>query len=212
MKAALCTRSSSKTKLTSEHAARVVAALPEGLSVDVIMRMLRMDPVQKEMLHEVEQTLKSEFMYNVSRSNRRDPHESMAEMFNGLDRSTEETLLNALDERAPDSTERIRALMFTFDHLANLLPASVGVIVRNADKRELALALKGSSEQMKQLFFASMTDRAAKLMREEMSAMGPVRSRDCEEAQSALVRLAKSLADQGQIVLIDPKNDSDLIY
>ncbi len=200
------------SKLTSDHSARVIAELPRDLAVDVIMRMLRMDSVQKEVIQEVEQTLKSEFMYNLSRQQRRDPHESMAEMFNALDRSTEETLLSALDERAPDSAERIRALMFTFEDLANLLPAAVGAIVRGADKREMALALKGAPEEMKQLFFSTMTERSAKLMREEMIAMGPVRSRDCEEAQSALVRLAKSLADQGQIVLVDPKSDDGLIY
>jgi flagellar motor switch protein FliG len=65
---------------------------------------------------------------------------------------------------------------------------------------------------MKQIFFASMTERAAKLMREEMTAMGPVRSRDCEEAQTALVRLAKSLAERGEIMLVDPKSDDGLIY
>src|SRR3712207_1090113 len=115
------------SKLSSEHAARVLAELPEELSVDVIMRMLRMDTVQKEVIQQVEQTLRSEFMSNLSRTHRRDPHESMAEMFNALDRTTEETLLSALDEKAPESAERIRALMFTFDDLANLLPASIAV-------------------------------------------------------------------------------------
>ena len=200
------------SKLSPDHAARVLAELPRSLSVDVIMRMLRMDTVQKEVIQQVEQTLKTEFMTNISRSHRRDPHESMAEMFNALDRATEETLLTALDERAPDSAERIRALMFTFDDLGNLLPASIAVIVRTADKREMALALKGAPEEMKKLFFSTMTERAAKLLREEMTAMGPVRSRDCEEAQTALVRLAKSLADRGEIVLVDPKSDDGLIY
>ena len=200
------------SKLSSDHAARVLSELPRELSVDVIMRMLRMDTVQKEVIQQVEQTLKSEFMSNLSRTHRRDPHESMAEMFNALDRATEETLLGALDEKAPESAERIRALMFTFDDLGNLLPASIAIIVRNADKREMAMALKGAPEEMKQLFFSTMTERSAKLLREEMSAMGPVRSRDCEEAQTALVRLAKSLADRGEIVLVDPRSDDGLIY
>lgn len=200
------------SKLSADHAARVLAELPPDFSTDVIMRMLRMDTVQKEVIDEVEQTLRSEFMSNLSRSQRRDPHESMAEIFNALDRSTEEVMLGALDERAPESAERIRALMFTFDDLANLLPAAIATIVRNADKREMALALKGAPESMKQIFFASMTERAAKLMREEMTAMGPVRSRDCEEAQTALVRLAKSLAERGEIMLVDPKSDDGLIY
>jgi flagellar motor switch protein FliG len=200
------------SKLSSDHAARVLSQLPRELSVDVIMRMLRMDTVQKDVILQVEQTLKNEFMSNLSRTHRRDPHESMAEMFNALDRTTEETLLSALDEKAPESAERIRALMFTFDDLANLLPASIAVIVRTADKREVALALKGAPEEMKQLFFSTMTERSAKLLREEMSAMGPVRSRDCEEAQTALVRLAKTLADNGEIVLVDPRSDDGLIY
>lgn len=200
------------SKLKPDHSARVLSELPQELAVDVIMRMLRMDTVQKEVLAQVEQTLRSEFMSNLSRSQRRDPHESMAEVFNALDRTNEELMLSALDARAPESAERIRALMFTFDDLANLLPSAIGVIVRNADKRDVALALKGAPEEMKQLFFSTMTDRAAKLLREEMMSMGPVRTRDCEEAQTTLVRLAKSLADRGEIMLVDPKSDDGLIY
>jgi len=198
-------------KLKPDHAARVLAELPKEIGVDVINRMLRMETVQKEVIHEVEQTLRSEFMTNLSRAQKRDPHESMAEVFNAMDRATEEAMLTALDARAPESAERIRALMFTFEDLMNLLPAAIAKIVKNADKREMALALKGAPEAMRGIFFGSMTERAAKLMREDMAAMGPVRARDCEEAQNGLVRLAKSLADAGEIVLVDPKNDDAVI-
>ncbi|WP_010161119.1 MULTISPECIES: flagellar motor switch protein FliG [unclassified Sphingomonas] len=199
------------SKLKSDHAARVLAALPRDLAVDVVQRMLRMDTVQKEVLAQVEATLKNEFMANFARSQRRDPHESMAELFNAMDRATEEAMLEALDAKAPESAERIRALMFTFEDLANLLPAAIGVIVRQADKRQMALALKGAPELIKQLFFSTMTERSAKLLREDMAGMGPIRARDCEEAQSALVRLAKSLAERGEIVLVDPKSDDTMI-
>jgi flagellar motor switch protein FliG len=101
--------------------------------------------------------------------------------------------------------------MFTFEDLANLLPAAIAVIVRQADKRQMALALKGAPEVIKQLFFSTMTERSAKLLREDMAGMGPIRARDCEEAQNALVRLAKSLAEQGEIVLVDPKSDDTMI-
>jgi len=170
-----------------------------------------MDSVQKTVLVEVEQTLKNEFMSSLSRSQRRDPHETMAEVFNALDRATEEAMLSALDEKAPDAAERIRALMFTFEDLGNLMPPAIAAIVRSADKREMALALKGAPAAIRDLFFAAMTQRAAKLLQEEMSAMGPVRARDCDEAQSALVRLAKQLADSGEIMLVDPKNDDAMI-
>ena len=199
------------SKLRSDHAARVLAELPPELSVDVIQRMLRMDTVQKEVLSQIEQTLKSEFMSNLSRSQRRDPHEAMAEVFNAMDRATEEAMLNALDERAPDSADRIRSLMFTFEDLGTLLPTAVGVIVKQADKRQMALALKAAPDQMKQLFFSTMTERSAKLMRDDMASMGPVRARDCEEAQNMLVRLAKQLADSGEILLVDPRSDDAMI-
>lgn len=199
-------------KLKSDHAARVLSELPQDLATDVVMRMLRMDTVQKEVILEVEQTLRSEFMTNLARAQRRDPHEAIAEIFNALDRHSEEAMLAAMEERAPESAERIRALMFTFEDLAKLLPAAVQTIVRNANKRELALALKGAPEDMRQIFLAGMTGRAAKLMRDDMAAMGPVRARDCEEAQASLVRLAKSLGDRGEIVLVDPKSDDSMIY
>jgi flagellar motor switch protein FliG len=190
----------------------VLAELPRDMATDVVMRMLRMETVQKEVIQEVEQTLKGEFMTNLSRSQRRDPHEAMAELFNALDRSTEEAMLTALDERAPETAERIRALMFTFEDLGNLTPGAIQTLVSNCDKRELALALKGAPEDMKHLFLSGMTERAAKLMRADMDAMGPVRARACDEAQAALVRLAKDLGDRGEIMLVDPKSDDAMIY
>ncbi|MXP10439.1 flagellar motor switch protein FliG [Pseudoblastomonas halimionae] len=200
------------TKLRPEHAARVLAELPGDFATDVIQRMLRMEQVQKEIVVEIEQTLKNEFMSNLARSRKRDPHEMMAEMFNALDRSAEERMLSALEECNVESAERIRALMFTFEDLGNLLPASVATVVKNADKREMALALKGAPEEIRRLFLGAMTERAAKLLREDMSAMGPVRARECDEAQTALVRLAKTLADRGEIILVDPKSDESMIY
>ena len=199
------------SKLKPDHAARVLAELPQDVGVDVITRMLRMETVQKEVIQEVEQTLKSEFMTNLARAQKRDPHESMAEVFNAMDRTTEEATLSALDEKAPESAERIRALMFTFNDLMNLLPVSIAKVVKSADKRQLALALKGAPEEMRSVFFDGMTVRAAKLVRDDMAAMGPIRARDCEEAQDGLVRLAKTLADAGEIVLVDPKNDDAVI-
>ncbi len=199
------------SKLKPDHAARVLAELPREFGVDVVARMLRMDTVQKDVIQEVEQTLKTEFMSNLSRTQRKDPHESMADVFNAMDRATEEAMLTALDERLPESAERIRSLMFTFEDLVNLLPAAIQAVVKNADKRMMALALKGAPEEMRQVFFDGMTQRAATLMREDMANMGPVRARDCEEAQSGLVRLAKNLADRGEIVLVDPKSDDAVI-
>lgn len=199
-------------KLKPDHAARVLAALPRDFATEVVMRMLKTDTVQKDVIVQVEQTLRTEFMTNLSRSAKRDPHESMAELFNALDRSTEEEMLSALDECAPEAAERIRSLMFTFEDLGNLMPSAIQMIVRTCNKRELALALKGAPETMRRVFFGTMTERAAKLLRDDMAAMGPVRARECEAAQANLVTLAKDMADRGEIELADPKSDDAMIY
>lgn len=198
-------------KLRPDHAARVVGELPRDLALEVISRMLRMDTVQKDVILEVERTLKTEFMNNLARTQRRDPHESMAELFNAMDRATEEAMLRALEERLPDSAERIRGLMFTFEDLVQLLPPAIAAVVKAADKKVMALALKGASEEQRAVFLSTMTERAGALLREDIASMGPVRSRDCEEAQTSLVRLAKSLAERGEIVLVDPKSDDAVI-
>ncbi|MEQ8442065.1 MAG: flagellar motor switch protein FliG [Alphaproteobacteria bacterium] len=200
------------SKIKSDHASRVLAALPESFAMEVIMRMLRMEAVQKEVLDDVERTLRNEFMTNLARTARRDSHEMMAEIFNALDRNTENRFMTLLEERNRDSAERIKALMFTFEDLQKLDPGGVQTLLRNVDKDKLGTALKGSSEQIKELFFSNMSERAAKILREDMNALGPVRLRDVDEAQMEMVNLAKDLAAKGEIVISEGGADDELIY
>jgi hypothetical protein len=155
------------------------------------MRMLRMEPVQKEILDKIEQTLRVEFMSNLARTSKRDAHEQMADIFNNFDRSTESRFLTALEDRSHDSAERIRALMFVFEDLNKLDPGGVQTLLRSVEKDQLALALKGSSDGLRDLFFSNMSERAAKILREDMESMGPVRLKDVDAAQSAMVQAAK---------------------
>jgi flagellar motor switch protein FliG len=200
------------SKITPDHAARVLALLPEGYAMEVITRMLRMDAVQKEVLDDVEKTLRTEFMSNLARTNRRDSHEVMAEIFNNLERAVETKFMTNLEERTPDSAEKIRSLMFTFEDLGKLDPSAIQTIIRNADKEKLPLALKGASDAMKDLFFSNMSERAAKIMKEDIGAMGPVRLKDVEEAQQNLVNTAKDLADRGEITIITSKEDDAMVF
>ncbi len=200
------------SKVKPEHASRVLTLLPEPFAMEVIMRMLRMESVQKEVLDDVERTLRNEFMSNLARTNRRDSHEMMADIFNFLDRSMEARYLTALEERNKDSAERIKALMFTFEDLGNLDPGGIQTLLRNADKDKIATALKGASEELRDLFFSNMSERAAKIMREDMQAMGPVRLRDVDEAQMLMVTLAKDLAASGEIIIADSKGEDELVY
>ncbi len=200
------------SKIKPDHASRVLSALPEDFSMEVVARMLRMEPVQKEVLDKVEETLRIEFMNNLAKTNRRDSHEMMAEIFNNLDRQTENRFVAALEERNRDSAERIKALMFTFEDLANLDPAGVQTLLRSVDKDKMGLALKGASDTLRDLFFSNMSERAAKILREDMDAMGPVRLRDVEACQMEMVTIAKDLAQKGDIMMADNKGDDELVY
>ena len=199
------------SKVKSEHAARVLSMLPESFAMEVVMRMLRMESVQKEALEGVEKTLKAEFMSNLARAQRRDAHEMMAEIFNNLDRQSETRILAALEERNRDAAERIRSLMFTFDDLVRLDGQGVQVLVRSVPKEQLLLALKGASENLRDLFFKNMSERAGKMFKEDLANLGPVRLRDVDEAQAAVVMMAKDLAAQGQITLQEGRED-EMVY
>jgi flagellar motor switch protein FliG len=200
------------SKIKAEHAARVLSQLPEGFAMEVVMRMLRMEAVNKDVLDDVERTLRTEFMSNLARTNRRDAHEMIAEIFNNLDRNTETRFITALEERNRNSAERIKSLMFTFEDLSKLDPMAVQTVLRNADKGKVPIALKGASEGLRDLFFSNMSERAGKILREEMQAMGPVRLREVDEAQTYMVQLAKDLAARGEIVMADSKEDDELVY
>jgi flagellar motor switch protein FliG len=200
------------SKLTAEHAARVLAILPEDLSLDVVGRMLKMEAVQKEVIERVEQTLRLEFMSNLSQTRRRDAHEVMAEIFNNFDRQTETRFITALEEENRESAERIKALMFTFDDLVKLDTASAQTLMRHVDKEKLGVALKGANEDIRTFFLGNMSSRAAKMLLDDMQAMGPVRLRDVDEAQALLVNLAKDLAAKGEIMLAKNRADDELVY
>jgi flagellar motor switch protein FliG len=199
------------SKIRSDHAARVLTLLPDPFAMEVVMRMLRMETVQKEVLDGVERTLRSEFMSNLARSARRDSHELMAEIFNNLDRAAETRFVNGLEERNRESAEKIKSLMFTFDDLQRLAAPAVQVLLRSVEKDRLPIALKGASDKIKELFLTNMSERAGKMLRDDIAALGPVKLRDVDEAQAGIVAMAKELAAQGQIE-IGGNNDDEVVY
>lgn len=201
------------SKISTEHAGRVLALLPDTFALEVIHRMLRMEAIQKEVLDDVEKTLRTEFMANLARTTRRDSHELMAEIFNSLDRAVETRIMQSLEQTAPDAAEKIRSLMFTFEDLAKVDSASIQTIIRAVDKDKLPTALKGATDTLKDLFFSNMSERAAKIMKEDMASMGPIRLKDVEESQQYIVNVAKDLESRGEIVLAKGNNSEDqMIY
>lgn len=200
------------SKIKPEHSARVLAALPEEFALEVVQRMLRMELVQKDILDKVERTLRVEFMSNLARTAKRDAHEHMAEIFNNFDRQTEGRFMTALDERSRNSAERIKALMFTFEDLGKLDPGSIQTLLRNVEKDKLGLALKGATDTLRDVFFSNMSERAGKILREDMESMGPVRLKDVDDAQMRMVNVAKDLANKGEIMIASKQGEDELIY
>tara|TARA_R110002096_G_scaffold435548_1_gene661358 strand:+ start:12380 stop:13336 length:957 start_codon:yes stop_codon:yes gene_type:complete len=199
------------SKIKPEHASAVLSVLPDEFAMEVINRMLRMEPVQKDILDKVESTLRVEFMNNLARTSRKDSHETIAEIFNYLDRASEARFLTSLEDRNRESAERIRALMFTFEDLQKLDATGAQTLLRNIDKDRLGLAMKGASDKIRDLFFSNMSERAAKILKEDMEAMGPVKLKDVDEAQMEIVNVAKDLADAGEIILSE-KGEEELVY
>src|ERR1700704_5143589 len=200
------------SKLRPEHAARVLAILPEELALDVVGRMLKMEAVQKEVIERLENTLRTEFMSSLSQTRRRDAHEVMAEIFNSFDRQTETRFITSLEEQNREAAERIKTLMFTFDDLVKLDTASAQTLMRHVDKDKLGVALKGAADPVRQFFLGNMSSRAGKMLLDDMAALGPVRLRDVDEAQALLVNLAKDLAAKGEIMLTKNRADDELVY
>ncbi|HMI95573.1 MAG TPA: flagellar motor switch protein FliG [Micropepsaceae bacterium] len=200
------------TKIKPEHAARVLASLPEEFALEVVQRMLRMESVQKDILDKIEQTLRVEFMSNLARTAKRDAHEMMAEIFNNFDRQTESRFLTSLEERSRDAAERIKALMFTFEDLGKLDPGSIQTLLRHVEKDKLGLALKGATDSLRDVFFSNMSERAGKILREDMESLGPVRLKDVDEAQMRMVNVAKDLANKGEIMIASKQGEDELIY
>ncbi len=200
------------SKIKPDHAARVLMNLPEELSMEVIMRMLSMEAVKKEVMDGIEKTLRMEFMSNLAKRQSRDSHELLAEIFNNFDRNAESKFMGKLEERSAESAEKVRALMFTFEDLKKIDKAGIQTLLRGLDKEKMKVALKGASDELKELFFSNMSERALKILKEEMETMGPVRIKDVDEAQMYIVGVAKDLAAKGEIIIAGDSAEEQLIY
>ena len=200
------------SKIKTGHAARVLALLPEDLSMEVMQRMLKMESVQKEILADVEHTLKTEFMSSLSRTSTKNPYEVLAEVFNSFDRTTEERLMAGLEKRNPEAAEKIKSLMFTFDDLVKLDASGVQTVIKVVDKSVLAMALKGAKQEIKDLFFNNMSERAAKLLKEDIESLGMVKVKQVDEAQQQVVITTKDMAMRGEIVIPEDAEDEQMVY
>jgi flagellar motor switch protein FliG len=199
------------SKISTNIAAKVLITLPEELAYEVMMRLLNMDSVKKEVLESIETTLRNDFINTISKVQKRDSHELMAEIFNNFDRSNEAKFMSMLEERVPEHAEKVKELMFTFDDIAKLKPEDIVNLLRYVDKGKLAIALKGANENIREMFISSMSQRASKIFMEDMEALGPIRVKDVDEAQVSIITVVKEMIEREEIILSSGDGDDEFI-
>ncbi|MEO0348041.1 MAG: aldehyde dehydrogenase family protein [Pseudomonadota bacterium] len=200
------------SKLKPQISSKVLSILPKEFSLDVMMRMLNLDVVKKEILDNIERTIKNEFISNLAKTKKYDSHSQMAEIFNSFDRMNEAKYMALLESKVPETADRIKNLMFTFDDLIKLPDPSIQTLIRLIDKAKLAMALKGANQQVKDLFLNNMSQRASKILEEDMQAIGPVKLREVDESQTDIIAQVKELADKGEIVIGEGSDGDEYVY
>lgn len=195
------------SKVASNHAAKVLSLMDEIFAYDVIVRLMNMGPVKKEVLERVEKILRAEFISTIGRSAHKDSYALIAEIFHNFDRASEAKYMEMLETKMPDEADHIKALMFTFEDLIKVDAKGIQVILRSVDKQKLTLALKGCSESVRETFFSNMSERAARIIMEEIESLGQVRVKDADEAQVTIIKEVKKLIDNGEVVVADDNND-----
>lgn len=188
--------------LKAEQASVILSSLPQEKQAEVAKRIALMDTTSPDVIHEVERVLEQKLSATVSDDFASTGGiESIVQILNGVDRSTEKTILDSLEQQDPELAEEIRKRMFVFEDIVTLDNRAIQRIIRETSNEDLQLALKVASEEVKEAIFRNMSQRMADLFKEEMEIMGPVRLRDVEEAQSRIVAVIRRLEDRGEIII-----------
>jgi flagellar motor switch protein FliG len=197
------------SRMTPESAATTVRALPQATATEALRRLLHLGDVQPAALKAIE-TVLNKTLSGAGKDTPATGHERVARIFDSLDSRAEQTLLASLDNEEPGVGDRIRALMFTFDDLATLDPASLQTLLAGTDRGVLIMALKGAKAETSAAFFNNLTARAGELLKSEIEASGPVRRSEIEAARTEIIALARTLIKRGDI-LSDDVNDDEFI-
>jgi flagellar motor switch protein FliG len=198
--------------LDSQQAGQILSELPQEMQADIAKRIAVMDRTSPEIINEVEQVLERKLSTTVTQDyTQTGGIEAVVEVLNGVDRSTERTILDALEIQDPELAEEIKKRMFVFEDIVTLDNRSIQRIIRECENEDLLLSLKVSSEEVKEIVFKNMSTRMVDTFKEEMEYMGPVRLRDVEEAQSRIVANIRRLEDVGEIVIARGGGDDIIV-
>ncbi len=188
--------------LDSEVSSQIMQELPMDLQADVAKRIAVMDRTSPEMIREVERVLERKLSSLVNEEYASTGGISaIVNMLNSVDRSTEKSILESLEEEDPELAEEIRKQLFVFEDITILDDNSIQRVLREIDQDELSMALKAVEDEVQQKIFDNMSERAANMLKEELEFMGPVRLSDVEEAQQQIVNVIQRLEEEGEIVV-----------
>jgi flagellar motor switch protein FliG len=198
--------------LRPEQAAIILSALPSLQQAEVAQRIATMDRTSPEVLREVEQVLEKKLsafvMHDFTIAGGIQP---VVDILNRVDRGTERTILEALGETEPELADQIKSRMFVFEDVVGLDNKSIQRLLRDVDAKDLGLALKTASEELKELILKNMSKRAAEMLVEDMQMLGPVRLHDVEEAQQKIVNVIRQLEDSGELVIARGNKGDEMI-
>lgn len=198
--------------LEPTQAAMILSALPQERQADVAKRIALMDSTSPEVIAQVEQVLEQKLSATVTQDyTQAGGIEAIVNVLNGVDRSTERTILDSLEIQDPELAEEIKKRMFVFEDIATLDNRSIQRVIRDVENADLMLSLKVSSEEVREVIFRNMSKRMAETFREEMEFMGPVRLRDVEEAQSRIVATIRRLEEAGEIIIARGGGDDIIV-
>lgn len=198
--------------LDAQHTAAILRDIPPDVGAEVIYRMACMEKVSPEMLRLIEGALGAEATLTMSEGMRASGGPAaVASVLNLLNSSLERDLLEGLAARDKELCEQVKNLMFVFEDIATLEDRSLQRIMRDVEVREMALALKVASEELKNRMMGAMTQRALASLKDEMELLGPVRVRDVEAAQAKIVAVVRQLEESGEVVIAGGGEDDVVV-
>ena len=188
--------------LEPEQAALVIGGLAASLQAEVAKRIARMDRITPEVLREVERVLERKLSTVMGQDfTLAGGIDAIVNIINNADRATERNIMEHLEENDPELAEEIKRRLFVFEDISKMDDRSLQRVLREVEMKELGLALKGATEELRSKFFRNMSKRAAEMLKEDMDYMGPVRVRDVEESQQKVVNVVRALEDTGEIII-----------
>ncbi len=194
--------------MQSDQGAALLQSLPAGVRAEVLMRLAKLEAVPEEMLMAVDKVLQSQLIAMGGKEGKKvGGVQSVAEILNSVDRATEEEVLAEIEEQSSTMAEEIRNLMFVFDDVAGLDDRAIREALKEISNEDLTMALRGAKEDMREVFFRNMSERAATMIREDLEIMGPTRLADVETAQQNIVKVVRRLEGEGRIMISRGSSD-----